>query len=191
MVCCKDLGVKKVTDLMQGPVYGINTPYTQLDEGLKTIFNYDEIFGTVINRFIVQGVSGHPLTVYGKGGQTRGYLNINDTIQFINVAIDKPADSGELRIFNQITETFSVRELAELVQRVGNARGHTIEIKNIENPRKEAEEHYYNPTYQGLVNLGAEPQKLTDEVLHGIFETVEKYIANVRSDVIFRGIKWN
>ena len=181
----------KVTDLMQGPVYGINTPHTQLDEDLKTIFNYDEIFGTVINRFIVQSVSGHPLTVYGKGGQTRGYLNINDTIQFIEVAIHKPANIGELRIFNQITETFSVLELAELIQRVGNARGYSIEIKNIENPRKEAEEHYYNPTYQGLRNLGAEPQKLTDEVLHGIFETVEKYIANVRYDVIFRGIKWN
>lgn len=181
----------KVTDLMQGPVYGINTPYTKLDERLKTIFNYDEIFGTVINRFIVQGVCGHPLTVYGKGGQTRGYLNINDTIQFIEVAISKPADAGELRIFNQITETFSVLELAEMVSRVGNSRGHSIEIKNIENPRKEAEEHYYNPTYQGLKNLGAKPEKLTDEVINGIFETVEQYIENIRTDVIFRGIKWN
>ena len=89
----------------------INTPHTQLEEGLKTIFNYDEIFGTVINRFIVQSVSGHPLTVCGKGGQTRGYLNINDTIQFIDVAIHKPANIGELRIFNQITETFSVPSL--------------------------------------------------------------------------------
>jgi len=157
---------------------------------LRTIFNYDEIFGTIVNRFVVQAVVGYPLTVYGKGGQTRGYLNIKDTLQCVHMAEQKPAAKGELRVFNQIMETFSVNELAEMVQRVGKARGHDVRIDHIENPRKEAEEHYYNPTYQGLIELGVEPHYLTDEVLEGMFRVVERYKENIRNDVIFRGIRW-
>lgn len=188
------LGVRmwdlKVTDLMQGPVYGIETEESEVDDRLKTIFNYDEIFGTIVNRFVTQAVVGYPLTVYGGGGQTRGYLNIKDTLQCVHAAEKNPAKDGELRIFNQIMETFSVNELAELTQKVGNNRGHTVEIKSIENPRKEAEEHYYNPAYQGLQEIGVKPHFLTEEVMDRLFQVVEQYQANIRKDVIFKGVKW-
>lgn len=180
----------RVTDLMQGPVYGLETDESTIDPGLQTIFNYDEIFGTVLNRFVVQAVIGYPLTVYGSGGQTRGYLNIRDTLQCLKASAIKPAKTKELRIFNQIMETFSVMDLAKMTQTVGNDRGHQVEINRIENPRKEAEEHYYNPTYQGLRDIGVQPHLLTEEVLHGLFDIVEKYKDTIRPDVIFRGIKW-
>ena len=180
----------RVTDLMQGPVYGIETEESMADERLNTIFNYDEIFGTVVNRFITQAVVGYPLTVYGRGGQTRGYLNIKDTLQCVDKSLNTPAKAGELRIFNQIMETFSVRELAEMTQKVGKNLGYDVEIKSIENPRKEAEEHYYNPTYQGLQDIGVKPHFLTEEVMEGMFRVVERYKNNIRKDVIFKGVKW-
>ncbi|ADC61186.1 NAD-dependent epimerase/dehydratase family protein [Allochromatium vinosum] len=180
----------KVTDLMQGPVYGLETDESAVDDRLKTLFNYDEVFGTIVNRFIVQAVVGYPLTVYGKGGQTRGYLNLKDTLQCVHMSEKTPAKAGELRIFNQIMETFSVNELAELTQRVGRKLGYDVTIKNIENPRKEAEEHYYNPTYQGLIDLGVEPHYLTEEVMESMFRVVAGYKDNIRQDVIFRGVKW-
>ena len=179
-----------VTDLMQGPVYGLVTEESEMDDRLKTIFNYDEIFGTIINRFIVQALIGYPLTVYGKGGQTRGYLNIKDTMQCIRMSEKKPAKKRELRIFNQIIETFSVNKLAEKVQRVGRDLGFQVEINHIENPRKEAEEHYYNPTYQGLIDIGVEPHCFTNEVLAGMFRVAAQFKANIRKDIIFRGVKW-
>ncbi len=180
----------RVTDLMQGPVYGIDTEESALSPEFKTIFNYDEIFGTIINRFIVQAVVDYPLTVYGKGGQTRGYLNINDTLQCVHMSEKTPAHHGELRIFNQFMETFSANDLAEKVKRVGQSLGYKVQINHLENPRKEAEEHYYNPTYQGLVEIGVKPHYLTDEVMQGMFRTVGKYKDSIRRDVIFRGIKW-
>ena len=180
----------RVTDLMQGPVYGIETDETAIDPKLQTIFNYDEIFGTILNRFITQAVVGYPLTVYGKGGQTRGYLNIKDTLQCIHAAEKAPAKVGELRIFNQIMETFSVNELAQLTKKIGDDRGHTVVIDSLENPRKEAEEHYYNPTYQGLQNIGVKPHYLTEDVMHGLFGLVEKYKDNIRPEIIFKGINW-
>jgi UDP-sulfoquinovose synthase len=180
----------RITDLMQGPVYGLETEDSVIDERLWTIFNYDEIFGTILNRFIVQAIVGYPLTVYGKGGQTRGYLNINDTLQCVHKAAETPAKKGQLRIFNQIMETFSVNELAEKVQDVGRKLGYQVKIDHLENPRKEAEEHYYNPTYQGLIGLGVKPHYLTDEVLEGMMRVVERFEGNIRKDVIFRGIKW-
>ena len=180
----------RITDLMQGPVYGMVTEDSVVDDRLRTIFNYDEIFGTIVNRFIVQAIVDYPLTVYGKGGQTRGYLNINDTLQCVHMSEKTPAQKGELRIYNQIMETFSVNELAEMTQRVGQKLGYNVLIKNIENPRREAEEHYYNPTYQGLLELGVKPHYLTDEVMTEMFRVVEQYKGNIREDVIFRGIKW-
>ena len=180
----------RVTDLQQGPVYGLETNETVLDERLGTIFNYDELFGTVINRFVVQAIAGHPLTVYGKGGQTRGYINIKDTIACVELAMLNPSAAGELNIYNQVTETFSVNQLAERVVKVGNERGHAAQIKSIENPRVEKEVHYYNPTYLGLKDLGLEPHYLTDEVLNRMFEVVEKYQHDIQQHKIFRGIKW-
>lgn len=180
----------RVTDLMQGPVYGMLTEESKVDDRLKTIFNYDEVFGTIINRFIVQALVDYPLTVYGKGGQTRGYLNINDTLQCVYRSEQNPANHGELCIYNQIMETFSVNELADMTQRVGRKLGYDVQVNHIDNPRTEAEEHYYNPTYQGLLDLGVKPHYLTDESLEEMFAVVEQYKENIRKDVIFQGIKW-
>ena len=180
----------RITDLMQGPVYGMETDESVIDDRLKTIFNYDEIFGTIVNRFITQAIVGYPLTVYGKGGQTRGYLNIKDTLQCVGQSFEVPAKSGELRIFNQIMETFSVNQLADMTKRVGESLGYDVEIQNLENPRKEAEDHYYNPTYHGLIEIGVEPHYLTDDVMADMFRVVERYKDSIRKDVIFRGIKW-
>jgi len=179
----------RVTDLMQGPVYGLITDENSEDERLFPFFNYDELFGTVLNRFVVQAVVGYPLTVYGGGGQTRGYLNIKDTLNCVQLSIVNPAKQGELRIFNQFVETFSVNELAEKVQNVGERLGFKVEIKSIKNPRVEAEEHYYNPSHTGLMELGLKPHLLTDEVLSQMMETVIKYKYNIKKDAIFRGVK--
>ena len=181
----------RVTDLMQGPVYGIFTDETAEDERLLPFFNYDEIFGTVLNRFVVQAVAGYPLTVYGKGGQTRGYLNIKDTLNCVRLSLENPAKKGELRIFNQFTEAFTVKELAARVQQVGNHLGLNVEIKPVKNPRKEAEEHYYNPKHTGLLELGLEPNYLTDMVLEKMFMIVERYRDRINEKAIFKNIKWN
>jgi UDP-sulfoquinovose synthase len=180
----------RITDLMQGPVYGMETEESALDDRLKTFFNYDEIFGTILNRFIAQAVTGYPLTVYGQGGQTRGYLNILDTLQCMHITEQKPAVLGELRIYNQITETFSVNQLAELTKSVGDKLGFNVQIKNLENPRKEKEEHYYNPKYQGLQEMGVIPHYLTEEMMARMFKVVAKYKTNIRKETIFRGLKW-
>jgi UDP-sulfoquinovose synthase len=180
----------RVTDLMQGPVYGIETDESALDERLMPNFHYDEIFGTVLNRFVVQAVAGYPLTVYGKGKQKRGFINIKDTMQCIYLSIMNPAKRGELRIFNQFTETFSILELAERVKRVGEKLGYKVEIQHIPNPRVESEDHYYNPEHTGLLELGLKPHYLTDEVLEKFFRVVEKYKHRINKDAIFRGVKW-
>ncbi len=180
----------RVTDLMQGPVYGIETEESALDERLMPNFHYDEIFGTVLNRFVVQAVIGYPLTVYGKGDQKRGFLNIKDTMQCIYLALENPAERGELRIFNQLTEVFSINDLAERVKRVGEKLGYKVEIEHIENPRVEKEDHYYNPDYTGLLELGLKPHYLTDEVLEGFFKVVEKYKNRINRNAIFIGVKW-
>lgn len=180
----------KVTDLMQGPVYGVETDESLVDERLKTIFNYDELFGTIINRFVTQAVKGYPLTVYGKGGQTRGFLNIKDTLQCVHAAERNPAEKGEMKIFNQIMETFSVNELAVLTKSIGDELGFNVRVESVENPRIELEEHYYNPVYQGLVELGVKPHLLTREMMVSMFNEVAKHQANIREDVIFNGVRW-
>jgi UDP-sulfoquinovose synthase len=180
----------RVTDLMQGPVYGIFTDETQKDERLLPFFNYDEIFGTVLNRFVVQAVAGHPLTVYGKGGQTRGYLNIKDTLNCVRLAVENPADKGGLRIFNQFTETFSVNELSEKVRKAGSRIGLDVEIKHIENPRLEAEEHYYNPVHTGLLNLGLTPHYLSEDDLIEMIQFVMKHKNRIQTDQIYRKVRW-
>lgn len=180
----------RVTDLMQGPVYGIETDQSVIDPRLRTIFNYDEIFGTVLNRFVVQAVIGHPLTVYGQGGQTRGYINIKDTLQCVEKASLVLPQNGELKIFNQIMETFSVNDLAKKVVAVGDMLGYKTIIREVPNPRKEAEEHYYNPSYQGLLELGVIPHYLTEETLGEIFKIVANYSDTIRHDVILGKSQW-
>lgn len=180
----------RVTDLMQGPVYGLFTDEMGDDENLYTCFSYDEAFGTALNRFVVQAVAGIPLTVYGAGGQTRGYLNIKDTMQCIRLAVDNPLEEGGLRVFNQFTETFSVNDLADRVVRAGKMLSLDVKVQSVENPRVEAEEHYYNPVLSALPDLGLEPNLLTDDVLAQILETVMKYKNNIREDSILPKTKW-
>jgi UDP-sulfoquinovose synthase len=180
----------RVTDLMQGPVYGIHTDETSGNQELLPFFNYDEIFGTVLNRFIVQAVADYPLTVFGKGGQTRGYLNIKDALQCVRLSLEKPANPGELRIFNQFVETFSVNDLAQWVKDAGASFGLNVQIKSIENPRKELEEHHYNVAHTGLLELGLQPRYLSGEVLGEMIETVFQHKSSINRDAIFRGVKW-
>lgn len=180
-----------VTDLMQGPVYGLVTGETGSDVRLMPNFNYDDMFGTVVNRFLVQAVAGVPLTVYGEGGQTRGYLNLRDTLQCVELAADKPPGRGELRILNQFTERFSVNDLAERVKRVGCQMGLNVDIKPIPNPRKEAEDHYYNPTHSGLLELGLQPHYLSDERTVEMLETVIRYKDEIDRAIIMPRVAWN
>ena len=180
-----------VTDLIQGPVYGLSTPEADLDERLMPNFHYDDIFGTLVNRFLVQAVAGVPLTIYGKGGQVRGYLNLNDTLQCVELALNNPVPGGELRILNQFTETFSVNEIAERVQRVGNGMGLKVKAESIANPRKEPEEHYYNPARSGLLELGLEPHYMTDETVANLLERVRRYEDSIDTAKILPRVVWN
>ncbi len=180
----------KVTDLMQGPVYGIFTKETALSDNLKTIFNYDEIFGTVINRFITQACIDYPLTIYGKGNQVRGYINIKDSLKCIKLSIDNPPAKSDLRIFNQISETLSVQKIADKIKTACKTINKTINIKYYENPRVESEDHYYNPKYSALQDLGFKPNLFNDEVIIEMIEEVSKYKSNIKKEYIFQGIKW-
>jgi UDP-sulfoquinovose synthase len=180
----------KVTDLMQGPVYGIETDESIIDGRLRTIFNYDEVFGTIVNRFITQTVAGYPLTVYGSGNQVRGYLNIKDTLQCVYLSEINPAKKGELKIFNQIMETLSVNDIANIVSTTAREMGYDTQVKKVENPRVEQEEHYYNPTYQGLQDLGVQPHLLTKESVQGMLRLVESHKKNINSGLFHMGVKW-
>jgi len=179
------------TDLHQGVVYGIDTDETRLDERLETSFHYDEVFGTAINRFCVQAVGGIPLTVYGKGGQNRGFLNIRDTLRCIELAATNPAKAGEYRVFNQFTETFNVTQLAELVAEQARKLGFPAEVARVENPRVELEEHYYNPAHKKLVQLGLEPHFLSDVLLDSMIQRIAKFKHRIKRDIILPHIKWN
>ncbi len=181
----------RVTDLMQGPVYGLSTQESDMDERLQPNFHYDDIFGTVVNRFLVQAVAGVPLTVYGKGGQTRGYLNLKDTLQCVNLAMETPVEKGDLRILNQFTEQFSVNELAERVSRVGNGMGLNVKVRSIDNPRKELEDHYYNAAHSGLMELGLKPHYMTDEVLSAMLEKVIACRDRIDSGKILPRVRWS
>ena len=182
----------RVTDLMQGPVYGLATPESDIDARLVPNFHYDDIFGTVVNRFLVQAVAGVPLTVYGGGGQTRGYLNLNDTLQCIELAAQHPPARGEMRILNQFTETFTVSELAQRVAAAGRTLGlGEIRVQSVQNPRKEREQHYYNAAHTGLIQLGLEPNLMTDEVLAAMLEKVRAYADRIDPARIMPRVRWN
>lgn len=180
----------KVTDLMQGPVYGLSTTETKINDALLPNFHYDDIFGTAVNRFLVQAVAGVPLTVYGKGGQTRGYLNLKDTLQCVYLAAQSSVGKGEMRILNQFTEQFSVNELAQRISRVGNAMGLGVKVQTIDNPRKELEEHYYNAAHSGLLDLGLKPHFMTNEVIEQMLQQVMKYKSSIDHKKIMPRVKW-
>ena len=179
------------TDLHQGVVYGIETDDTMFDERLETSFHYDEVFGTALNRFCVQAVAGIPISVYGKGGQKRGFLNIRDTLRCIELAILNPAKPGEYRVFNQFTETFSVAQLAELVVQQARKLGINATVEPVKNPRVELEEHYYNPAHTKLLALGLEPHFLSDVLIDSVLERVKLLQPRIKRDIILPRIKWD
>jgi UDP-sulfoquinovose synthase len=186
---CKIWGIR-ATDLNQGVVYGIETDETTLDDRLATRFDYDGIWGTVLNRFCIEAAIGHPLTVHGKGGQTRGYLNIRDTMRCIEIAIEKPAKPGEYRVFNQFTEQFSVAQLADLIQAAAKHKGRKVEIQHIADPRVEAEVHYYNARHTKLIDLGLKPRLLSDTLIDSVLDKVEHYKHRVKKDRIEALVNW-
>ena len=187
---CRTWGLR-ATDLNQGVVYGVETEETARDERLVTRFDYDELFGTVLNRFCVQAVIGHPLTVYGAGRQTRGFLNIRDTLACVELAALNPAERGEFRVFNQFTEQFSVLELAGLVKEAGEHLGYSVEIQHYENPRVEKEEHYYNAIHTKLLDLGLEPTLLGEELVESIIHAIERHKGRVIETAIDPQTRWN
>jgi UDP-sulfoquinovose synthase len=186
---CRVWGLR-ATDLNQGVVYGVRTDETELDDRLLTRFDYDAVFGTALNRFCVQAVIGHPLTVYGRGGQTRGYLNIADTISCVELAVTHPAEQGEYRVFNQFTEQFSVWRLAELVQKAGAEFGIDVEVAPIGNPRVELEEHYYNAKHTKLLDLGLRPHLLNETLIESVFATIERFRHRVVAEHILPKDRW-
>jgi UDP-sulfoquinovose synthase len=187
---CRTWGLR-ATDLNQGVVYGVETEETARDERLVTRFDYDELFGTVLNRFCVQAVIGHPLTVYGAGRQTRGFLNIRDTLACVELAALNPAEPGEFRVFNQFTEQFSVLELAGLVKEAGEHLGYSVEIQHYENPRVEKEEHYYNAIHTKLLDLGLQPTLLGEELVESIIHAIERHKGRVIETAIDPQTRWN
>jgi UDP-sulfoquinovose synthase len=186
---CRIWGLR-ATDLNQGVVYGIETEETARDERLITRFDYDETFGTVLNRFCVQAVIGHPLTVYGKGGQTRGFLNIRDTLRCVELAAENPAELGDFRVFNQFTEQFRVSELAKLVQKSAGELGYEVEVQQFPNPRVESEEHYYNPVHTKLLDLGLEPNYLGEELVRSMLKIIERHKDRVIERAIVPRTRW-
>jgi UDP-sulfoquinovose synthase len=187
---CRTWGLR-ATDLNQGVVYGVETEETARDERLITRFDYDELFGTVLNRFCLQAVIGHPLTVYGAGHQTRGFLNIRDTLNCVELAAAHPAERGDFRVFNQFTEQFSVLELAEKVKQAAEHLGHTVEINHLENPRVEKEEHYYNAIHTKLLDLGLEPTLLGEELVESMIHAIERYKGRAIEGSIDPQTRWN
>jgi UDP-sulfoquinovose synthase len=189
MFACK-IWALRATDLNQGVVYGTMTDEVALDEALINRFDYDEVFGTVLNRFCAQAAIGHPLTVYGKGGQTRGFLDIRDTVRCVEIACLNPAKRGECRVFNQFTEHFSVLDLARLVQTAGDKFGLRIQIDHLPDPRVEAEEHYYNAKHSKLIELGLEPHLLSDSLLDSLMNVALKYRDRIDLNVMLPRINW-
>ncbi|WP_197318772.1 NAD-dependent epimerase/dehydratase family protein [Saccharomonospora sp. NB11] len=184
---CRIWGMR-ATDLNQGVVYGQQTDQTARDPRLATRFDYDAVFGTVLNRFVIQAALGQPLTVYGKGGQTRGMLDIRDTVECLRLAVENPAERGEFRVFNQMTESFSVKQLAELVAETYPG---SVDIDYLENPRWELEEHYYNVKHTGLLELGLKPHLLSDTLIESLFPIVEQNKHRVNLDNLVPKVKWS
>jgi len=179
------------TDIMQGVVHGVITDEITHSD-LLTRFDFDEVWGTALNRFCAQAVIGHKLTPYGKGGQTRGYIALRDSIQCMTIAAENPPKEGEYRTFNQLSECYSVNDLAEHVVNVYEEFGGSAEIWNIENPRMEAEEHYYNPIVENLPNLGFKPTHSLDDELRITLPVLMKYRHRIeaKSNHIMPTIKW-
>jgi UDP-sulfoquinovose synthase len=183
---CRIWGIR-ATDLNQGVVYGQQTAETARDDRLATRFDYDAVFGTVLNRFVIQSVLGQPLTIYGNGTQTRGIIEIRDTVRCIQLACENPADQGEFRVFNQITEFMSLQQIADTIAK---ASPDAVTITRVENPRVELENHHYNVVHTGLVGLGLEPHLLSDTLIESLFEITKRYAHRARPEAMLPTVQW-
>jgi len=186
---CRAWGLRS-TDLNQGVVYGVHTDETALHPGLATRFDYDDVWGTALNRFCVEAAIDHPITVYGKGGQTRGFLDVRDTLACVELAAMNPAGEGEYRVYNQFTEQFSVQELAEMVAEGARGLGWEPIIENIANPRVEMEEHYYNAKHTKLLDLGLKPHFLSETLIDGLLDTVKQHADRVNKRLLYPRHNW-
>jgi UDP-sulfoquinovose synthase len=184
---CRVWGLR-ATDLNQGIVYGQQTGETARDERLATRFDYDAVFGTVLNRFVILAALGQPLTVYGDGGQTRGLIDIRDTVECIRLAAENPAEAGEFRVFNQMTEAMSVLEIAKVV--ASRHPSGAVEIEHLDNPRVEAESHYYNVAHTGLLGLGLQPHLLSDTLLTSLYAIAERYKHRADPAALRPAVRW-
>ncbi|MBV9265022.1 MAG: NAD-dependent epimerase/dehydratase family protein [Acidobacteriaceae bacterium] len=186
---CRIWGLR-ATDLNQGVVYGVHTPETTMDRTLVNRLDYDGIFGTVLNRFCIQAAIGHPLTVYGRGGQCRGFLDIRDTVRCVELALLNPAKAGEFRVLNQFTEQFTVNDLAQKVRQAGTEMGLDVEIENVPNPRVEKEEHYYHAANTKLLELGLKPHCLSQSLLDSLLNVAIDYKDRVDENMIPPRVSW-
>jgi UDP-sulfoquinovose synthase len=183
---CRIWGLR-ATDLNQGIVYGQQTDQTVRDARLATRFDYDAVFGTVLNRFVIQAVLGRPLTVYGDGSQTRGMIEIRDTVECIRLACENPADAGEFRVFNQMTESFRIEQMAKTVVEAfpGEAK-----VEYLDNPRVEQQEHYYGVVHTGLQGLGLQPHLLSNTLIESLFPIVDANRDRVELDAMLPRVRW-
>jgi UDP-sulfoquinovose synthase len=186
---CKVWGLR-ATDLNQGVVYGVLTEETGMDEMLINRLDYDGVFGTALNRFCIQAAIGHPLTVYGSGGQTRAFLDIRDTVRCVELAIATPAEPGKFRVFNQFTELFGIGDLAAMVQKAGATLGLNVEVSHLDNPRVELEDHYFKAKNTNLLDLGLQPHFLSDSLLDSLLNFSVKYKSRIDEKQILPKVKW-
>ncbi|UCC39960.1 MAG: GDP-mannose 4,6-dehydratase [Candidatus Aminicenantes bacterium] len=192
MFACKIWKLQS-TDIMQGVVFGTRIDEMGDDERLLTRYDFDQCFGTVANRYCAEAVIGHPLTPFGKGFQRRGFLPLRDSMQCITIAIENPPKEGEYRVFNQFDEVYDVTELALKVQKAGKELGLNVEVRNLENPRKEMEEHYYNPDHEHLLNLGYKPTHNVEQELRIMLNDLIKYKKRIleKKEVLIPDIRWD
>jgi UDP-sulfoquinovose synthase len=192
MFACKIWGLQS-TDIMQGVVFGTRIDEMGEDERLKTRFDFDQSFGTAINRYCAEAVIGHPLTPFGKGLQKRGFLPLRDSMQCLTIAIENPPEKGEYRVFNQFQEVYNVTELALKVQKIGTELGLDVKVRNLENPRKEMEEHYYHPDHKHLLDLGYRPTHDMEQELRIMLNDLTRYKERIleKKDVLIPDIRWD
>jgi len=192
MFACRIWGLRS-TDIMQGVVFGTHIDEMGSDERLLSRLDFDQCFGTAINRYCCQAVIGHPLTPYGKGHQKRGFLPLRDSMQCLTLALENPPKEGEYRVFNQFEEVYDVTEVAEKVKKAGSTLGLEVTIRNIENPRIEQEQHYYEPDHKNLLDLGYKPTHDVEAELKIMLTDLMKCRKRieVRSEAFIPDIRWD
>ena len=192
MFACKIWNLR-ATDIMQGVVFGTRIDEMGDDERLLTRLDFDQAFGTAINRFCCQAVIGHPLTVYGLGSQRRGFLTLKDSMQCLTLALENPPSVGEYRVFNQFAQVYSIVELALKVQKVARTLGLNVAVRHLENPRCELEEHYYQPEHQHLLDLGYHPSQDTEAEISLMLQDLLRHCDRIqmKKEILIPEYHWN